>query len=349
MAAPRSLRRLTVDAALARYSDWLELRVAEGKLRPRTLATYLRDLDDFVEIVGGDTVLDDLEPDDLTTALITYSRQPDRRYSRSAKRPRQPGEEPVGHGEASRARWQAAVRGLFAWAAHQQYIQLNPMVELSTIKVPRATGSRLGLEPGRAIALRDSPPVGGEERRRDQHLDLRDEFILRLLMETGPRVSELCAANLDDIDTDDDQSFLVIRDGKGGKRRRVPLSPVAVEVLRVYQTQERRSAPTSDAQQIRDDAARALVVTIRGRRMNPRDVQRMVERHVQALPPQLRRPVTPHGLRHTAATLLVHAGADVATVAHILGHESVATTSIYFDESDAAAAAAVRRSPITKS
>ena len=65
------------------------------------------------------------------------------------------------------------------------------------------------------------------------------------------------------------------------------------------------------------------------------------------MPPHLRRQVTPHGLRHTAATVLLrYSGADVATVADILGHADVGATSVYLDESATAAASALARSPL---
>jgi site-specific recombinase XerD len=83
--------------------------------------------------------------------------------------------------------------------------------------------------------------------------------------------------------------------------------------------------------------------------MTARDVQRMVERRVKQMPAELRRAVTPHGLRHTAATVLLRqAGADVGTVADILGHSDVGTTSVYLDPSASAAAEALQRSPLAQ-
>jgi site-specific recombinase XerD len=175
--------------------------------------------------------------------------------------------------------------------------------------------------------------------------------ILRLLTETGPRVAELCAANLDDVRRHEltGGPVLRIRNGKGGRSRDVPLSDTLVELLDRYQQHERPAPPAADAEPDRADAARALLVTIRGRRMTARDVQRMVERRVKQMPAQLRRAVTPHGLRHTAATVLLRqAGADVGTVADILGHSDVGTTSVYLDPSATAAAEALQRSPLAQ-
>ena len=82
--------------------------------------------------------------------------------------------------------------------------------------------------------------------------------------------------------------------------------------------------------------------------MKPRDIQLMVERTSKRLPADVRRRVTPHGLRHTAATLLLASGAaDIKTVKEILGHANIATTGIYLDSIDGEAARAVRMHPVT--
>ena len=226
------------------------------------------------------------------------------------------------------------------------------MPQVSRVRVPpRAQGARLGLSVEAAQALQRTPRASARQRepRADQRLTLRDEIILRLLTETGPRVAELCAADLDDIRRHEltGTPVLRIRHGKGGRGRDVPLSPALVELIGRYQDGERPAPPAGDSDAEKADAARALIVTIRGRRMGARDVQRMVSRRVGQMPAELRRAVTPHGLRHTAATVLLRqAGADVGTVADILGHADVGTTSVYLDPSASAAAEALGRSPL---
>jgi integrase/recombinase XerD len=294
-------------------------------------------------------VLDEIEPDDVELAVVRIANAPDRRFTR--RRKAGPGGAPVaGRGLQARARWLAAVRGLFSWTAERGYVRADPMPQVSRVRVPqRATGARLGLSVEAALALREVPKqraVAGRLRA-DQKLTLRDEAVLRLLTETGPRVAELCAADLDDVQRRDDAGgyALRIRAGKGGKQRYVPLSDGLVAALNRYQTTERPPAAGPDAQ-ARADSARALLVTVRGRRLSPRDVQRMVERH---MPAEHRQAVTPHGLRHTAATVLLrHAGADIGTATDILGHADVATTSVYLDPSATAAAQALERSPLAR-
>lgn len=354
MAAPRSFAPITVAEAVRRYRDALDLRVATGALSPATRGAYSRDLAEACVLLGPEQVLDDIETEDVQYALVRIANAPDRRFTRSQKA--RPGGEPVpGRGLQARARWTAAVRGLFAWAAEQGYVRADPMGQVSRVRVPqRASGARLGLTVDQAQALQETPSAsaagtGASGLRADQRLTLRDEVILRLLTETGPRVAELCAANREDVRDHEltGRPVLRIRHGKGGRSRDVPLSRTLVALLDRYQDEERPAPPPADSEVERADGRRALVVTIRGRRMSARDVQRMVERRVKQMPADLRRPVTPHGLRHTAATVLLRqAGADVGTVADILGHSDVGTTSVYLDPSASAAADALERSPL---
>lgn len=353
MAAPRTFAPISVSEAVHRYRDALDLRVATGALSSATRDAYARDLDEARVLFGPATVLDDVEAEDVEYALVRIANSPDRRFTRAQKTGAS-GEAVPGRGLQARARWTAAVRGLFAWAAEQGYIRADPMPNVSRVRVPqRAGGARLGLSVDQARALQNVPAAraAAADLRADQQLTLRDEVILRLLTETGPRVAELCAANVDDVRRHEltDRPVLRIRHGKGGRSRDVPLSAGLVGLLERYQEVERAAPPAGDSGQERADGARALVATVRGRRMSARDVQRMLERRVRQMPVELRQRVTPHGLRHTAATVLLRqAGADVGTVADILGHADVGTTSVYLDPSAAAAADALERSPLAR-
>jgi site-specific recombinase XerD len=83
---------------------------------------------------------------------------------------------------------------------------------------------------------------------------------------------------------------------------------------------------------VRADSERAVFLTWRGRRMTPRDVQNMLRRAVGRVPAGLRREVTPHGLRHTAFTLLISAGEDPTVVQRLAGHADLSTTGKYRDQ-----------------
>lgn len=350
MVAPPSLQRLTVAVAVDTYTATFPRSVVMGSLSQVTVDNYVRDLTEFVEIVGGDRILDDLSGEDLDDAVVTYGSKPDGRFNDPGDRTRSLG---------AAARFMQSVSRLFSHATRVGWVQLNPVPDmLVTFKGSRTRAkSRTALPQSGAVALLSTTDSTGEKVvRADQDMKLRDRFILHLLMEVGPRVSELCKADRADISIDDDgAAWFDIRHGKGGGHRKVPLSPRTMEAFAHYDRD--RPAPAPRTRKINgvlvetvgvDDAKRALILTWRGLRMKPRDVELMVHRQAAQMPAALMREVTPHGLRHTAATLLLASGAaDVMTVRDILGHASVATTSVYLDSQADHMVAAVKLHPVT--
>ncbi len=133
----------------------------------------------------------------------------------------------------------------------------------------------------------------------------RDRLMLRFLYATGLRVSELCALTWDDVDLE--EGGVVVRGGKGGKDRYVLVDRETSDLLRSYAADggsDRRIFPVS-----------------------PRTVQRVVRRAAAAA--GIKKRVTPHTLRHSMATHLLEAGADIRAIQELLGHASLSTTQIY--------------------
>jgi len=147
-----------------------------------------------------------------------------------------------------------------------------------------------------------------------------------LMLDTGLRVSELCALDIDDIDKED-LSALVIG-GKGEKDRTVLFTQSSVEVLESWEPIRERRLNDVD-----DSGLRAVFVSSRGRRINPRSIQKMMDRLADASDiPKSR--LSPHTLRHTFATGLLERGADLVTIQRLLGHSSIATTRVYLEIGD---------------
>ncbi len=151
---------------------------------------------------------------------------------------------------------------------------------------------------------------------------LRDRAILELLFSTGLRVSELTSLNAD-IDLGSDE--LSVR-GKGEKIRVVFLSPSAKDALKKYLAK-------------RKDMDEALFVQmgknakgVSELRLTPRSVERLVKRY--AIKAGITRKVTPHVIRHSFATDLLHNGADLRSVQAMLGHANIATTQVYTHVTD---------------
>jgi integrase/recombinase XerD len=353
VAKPAVLSDVSVRDATLEYLEILERRVTRSQLSPTTLHSYRRDLTEFVTLLGPRTGLDTVEADDLEVALTTLAKAPDRRYSVGLKIA-EDGSTPPGRGPYSLARWVAAVRVLFRWATDKGYVQVDPTTRVTRPRTPqRAKGARTGLRLDEALTLRAAPATRAADTvRADQRLSLRDEAILRLLVDSGPRVSELCGANRGDIRLHEDTGTPVLHvRGKGRTNRDLPLSQPTVTVMERYLAEERPAPPQPTrahdrAERVKiDDAASALFASIRGWRLSPRDVQRMVERYTRRY---LGRRATPHSLRHTALTILARAGVDIATVAQVAGHASLATTSVYMDDSMSAAAEAIAGSPLAR-
>ncbi len=147
-----------------------------------------------------------------------------------------------------------------------------------------------------------------------------------LLLDTGLRVSELCSLDIDDVDKED-LSALVIG-GKGEKDRTVLFTRSTVEVLDSWEPIRKRRIEDGSEERLR-----ALFVSSRGRRINPRSIQKMMDRLAdQSDIPRSR--LSPHTLRHTFATGLLERGADLVTIQRLLGHSSIATTRVYLEIGD---------------
>ncbi|MFH0943165.1 MAG: site-specific tyrosine recombinase/integron integrase [Candidatus Beckwithbacteria bacterium] len=150
---------------------------------------------------------------------------------------------------------------------------------------------------------------------------LRDKAVLEMLFSTGLRVSELVKLNREEIDLNRGE-FGVI--GKGGRQRVVFLSKRAKEWLKRYLNK-------------REDDFRPMFIHFGGvkseasqgekMRLTPRSVQRIVKKYINLARIPVK--ITPHGLRHSYATDLLMAGADIRAVQEMLGHKNIATTQIY--------------------
>lgn len=151
---------------------------------------------------------------------------------------------------------------------------------------------------------------------------LRDAAVLELLYSSGLRVSELVALNRSGIDSG--QRTVRVR-GKGDKERIVPVGIPALTAIELWQQDGR--PVLLDTAGTTAGAGDALFLGVRGGRLGDRAVRTLVDRH--AAEAGISRHISPHTLRHSAATHLVEGGADLRSVQDFLGHSSLATTQIY--------------------
>lgn len=217
----------------------------------------------------------------------------------------------LGKSRSTIARRATAARVFTAWAQRTGRIETDPGALLASPKPHKSLPGVLGQADTRtvldaaAVAADDGSPVG-----------LRDLAIMELLYATGIRVGELCALDLDDVDP----GRRVVRVfGKGRKERSVPYGVPAGVALDGWLDGAR-------AKLFRPGSGPALFLGARGARIDQRTVRRLVHARMAAVDAP---DMSPHGMRHTAATHLLEGGADLRSVQEMLGHASLATTQIY--------------------
>jgi integrase/recombinase XerC len=212
----------------------------------------------------------------------------------------------------SAARALSAVRSLYRYLQEHHGVPNNIARAAKVPKVDKRLPTYMDQQQtGRLFDWAESRAGG------DEFVPTRDLAILELFYSTGIRLSELCGMNLEDLDLLADQAKVR---GKGRKERIVPVGSRAVLALRRYLNLREPvvGRPKSDR--------RAVFVSRLGRRLAPRGIQRIVHRMLDGIGVDGLRV---HSLRHTFATHMLDAGADLRAVQELLGHASLSTTQIY--------------------
>lgn len=216
-----------------------------------------------------------------------------------------------GLARSTMARRTAAVRAFSTWAYDRGYLDSDVAARLATPQVNRhlpdvVTPDRAGKLVEAEINADAASPEAA-----------RDRAMLELLYATGMRVAELTGLDTADVDTSRQLARVT---GKGNKQRVVPFGENAASAIDAWLThRDQLLAPGTE------DAA-ALFLGSRGGRIDQRQVRRVVERAAQRTGDS---DLSPHALRHSAATHMLEGGADLRVVQELLGHSSLQTTQIY--------------------
>ena len=206
----------------------------------------------------------------------------------------------------------SAVKTFHVFAFKEGIASHNPATNLPRMKKAQLLPDVLNIQQIEALIKvlhADETPVG-----------LRNSALFEVLYGCGVRVSELC--NLDIIDIDFEASALRVT-GKGSKQRIVPLGDIAAQALRVYLDRARSSLRTKHALPPRTSA---VFLTTRGKRMYREAVHRVIAEVSEKAGIA---GVHPHTLRHSYATHMLEAGADLRSLQEMLGHADLSTTQIY--------------------
>lgn len=209
-----------------------------------------------------------------------------------------------GNSPAARARKVATLKSFFKYLkGKRRLIEDNPADELETPKIGRKTPVYLNLQETRQFIAATTT----------QHYSERDYCMMMFFLNLGIRVTELCSLNLQSI-----QGRHITVIGKGNKERTVFMNESCYEALQVYLPKRHT---------YKGDGAEPLFVSQKGTRFARQSIAKIVKQLNTAT--LNKEKLTPHKLRHTSATLMYRAGADIRSLQHILGHSSVATTQIY--------------------
>ena len=219
----------------------------------------------------------------------------------------------AGLARSTMARRTAAARAFSTWAYEHGHLESDVAARLVTPKINRHLPDVVSPKrAGELVEAQINPDADGPE-------SARDRAMLELLYATGMRVSELAGLDVDDVDLGRGLAKVT---GKGNKQRVVPFGGNACAALDAWLSRRGKLA----AKNKEGTAGRALFLGSRGGRIDVRQVRRVVERAAQRTGDS---DLSPHALRHSAATHMLEGGADLRVVQELLGHSSLQTTQIY--------------------
>ncbi len=284
----------------------------EKNASPHTCRNYRRDLETFEEFLknsgtqltpGGDVKIEKVDRIEIRKYLSFLHRK---------------------NKKSSIARKISTLRSFFKYLVREQLIPANPAKAVPTPKVEKTLPTTLNVD--EAFRLMDSPKHrSGKSSNGAGERNLRDRAILELLYSSGLRVSELVGLNSNQLDLD---LGIVRVMGKGRKERIVPVGAKAVDAVRTYLEErghlkgrrpvEKASGPEGDD---------PIFINASGGRLTARSVGRLIKKYTRQS--GIFRRVSPHSLRHTFATHLLDAGADIREIQEMLGHSSLSTTQRY--------------------
>ena len=199
----------------------------------------------------------------------------------------------------------AAVRSFLKFLTREGYLQSNPAKLVTTPKAEQHLPRFLSVDD--VFALIEKPDTMG-------FIHSRDRAILELLYSSGLRVAEAAGLNLEDVNT---KEGLVKVRGKGKKERIVPLGSKAVEAIKTYMVEKILLKKKN----------KALFLNKSGTPLSDRGIRRIVVKYARLI--GISGQIGPHTMRHTFASHLLQAGADLRVIQELLGHASLSTTQKY--------------------
>jgi len=282
-----------LNKAIADFDRYIRI---EKNLSAHTVEAYLKDLEQFQQflLTAGPNAEHEEVPEDIVlirSFLVSLYRRKMKKVSVSRKI--------------------ASLRAFYSFLLREGKVKINPAELLQLPRCEKYIPTVLSVDEMQALLQVEFPADAA---------GARDRAIVELFYSSGIRLSELTGLNREDVHFND---LLVKVRGKGKKERIVPVGPPALSALKEYL----RVRPASALNPASGSDAEPLFLNAKGNRISPRDVARALERIVKQS--GIDRNISPHALRHTFATHLLDAGADLRSIQEMLGHSSLSTTQKY--------------------
>ena len=275
------------------FVTYLEI---EKNRSPNTVRTYKTDLELFLEFASA-TGIKNLDSLELNTFRLWLADQKKK-----------------GSSNSTISRRSSTVRVFSTWAFQKGLIKTDPAVRLISPKVNRTLPNVLAQKQASNL-MQTASNLDDEEN--SVTIRMRDHAVLEVLYSSGIRVSELTGLDIKDLDFTRCTMRVI---GKGNKERVVPFGQPAKEAIQTYLTKAR-------AELANEISGNALFLGTRGKRLDTRQVRRILTNAIARVEGLVN--VSPHDLRHSAATHMLEGGADLRIVQELLGHSSLATTQKY--------------------
>jgi integrase/recombinase XerD len=272
--------------------EFLDFLAAEKGYSGNTLAAYRNDLTQFTQYLADQanaTRWGDISQTQIVDYILHMKE--------------------LEYASSTVARKVAAIKSFFHYLHDESITQQDPTLTLESPKVKKHLP--------KAISEDDVERLLAEPTKSDSPKALRDSALLEVLYATGMRVTELVSLNVEDVDLEAGTIYCI---GKGDRERVVPIYDQAALILGRYLNAGRPYL-------MRNADETALFLNHRGERLTRQGLWLIIKHYVDAI--GIESEVTPHTLRHSFATHMLHGGAKLRDVQKLLGHANISTTQVY--------------------
>jgi integrase/recombinase XerC len=275
-------------AAEAMLAGFLNQLKFEKRASAHTVSNYQRDIGRLSTYCKDKLILNwtDLKQNDIRAHIAARHRK--------------------GMGSKSLQRELSAIRSFYTFLLKNSLAEINPAQHIKAPKQARTLPKTLDVDQinGLLEAGTSSP------------LEVRDLAMFELFYSSGLRLSELSSLDIADLDLTD--RSLLVRSGKGGKSRILPIGSKAVTAINNWLQERTKMSASADT---------ALFVTTKGRRLGQRSIELRLSQWCKKK--GIQEHIHPHMLRHSFASHLLESSQDLRAVQELLGHSNISTTQIY--------------------